>query len=615
MAVSDAPSGRVSSGNANLDSILNGGFVARRPYLVVGPLGTGKTKLALQFLCEGVRQGEKVLLVTLEQPPNELRLDNPALFPELDAVYVFDAISDVMRYQHTPHVDISEARLSIPFSEVTNEMRKSPDLTSVEVAFSSLEQTLKNEFARRSFTRVVIDSLTAMEYFNMKGFDPMVGAQTFLRLLSDLGTTALLTVEAPTEEAETVERLLARGSIRLFRWDLDGQTQRAVGIEKFRGSATDIRLHPYKVSAQGLEIDLGATASREAPAPASSATRRGPESASLAPAVEIVRAVTEINYLTALGGDAAPAQVELELAREANRADRSEQVQVHIGRAREFVDQRLAEVRSTRGVPSRVPRAATPDAPSTPRVSMGIQGIDRMLDGGLVPGRPYLVTGGPGTGKTLLGLAFLAEGLRRGENVLLVAVDEPPAEIRENVRSIGWDLSKVQVLDANPGTRLTRGMSDVHEGRVLSDLQPLGEISDESRRAIEGGEVSLQAIHSKLSQGMASMRFTRVLVDSITSIRRLAVRSEADLQARRTEVQSLLRFLSEQGATTVVTTMAGNPEVLTPEEVLTRGELLLTRKWVDDRSIRFIRAVRMRGSSHLMEARPFAITSEGIFCE
>ena len=246
---------------------------------------------------------------------------------------------------------------------------------------------------------------------------------------------------------------------------------------------------------------------------------------------------------------------------------------------------------------------------------MGIPAIDRMLGGGLFPGRPYLVTGSPGAGQSLLGLTFLVEGLRRGEEVLLVAVDEPPSEILENARSIGWDLSKIRTLDANPGTRLTRGKGDVHQSRVLSGLQMMAEISAEGRRAAEGGEISLQSIHLKLRQEMKTGRFARVLVDSITSIRRLAVRTSAGLQARRTEVQSLLRFLSEQGATTLVTAIQGDPQVLTPEEILTRGEIQLTRKWVGDRLIRYVKVVSVRGSPHDPEWRPFAITSSGIFCD
>ena len=245
------------------------------------------------------------------------------------------------------------------------------------------------------------------------------------------------------------------------------------------------------------------------------------------------------------------------------------------------------------------------------RVSTGIPGLDRMLGGGLFPGRPYLVTGGTGSGKTLLSLSFLLEGLRNGEEVLLVAVDEPPNEIMENVRSFGWDLNSIRTLDANPGTRAIRRMSDVQEIRALSDLKSMRDLTLETRRSSDADDISIQSIHLKLRQQMADRGFTRVVVDSVTSIRRFAVKSSTDPQAERTEIQSLLRFLSEKEVTTLLTGTPGNPAILAPEEILTRGEILLTRKWIEDRSVRQIKIVRMRGSAHDPERRPFTITSQG----
>ena len=243
---------RISTGNPTLDVILQGGLVAHRPYLIVGPCGSGKTKLALQFLCEGARRGERVLLVTLEDPPNEMRINHRAMEPELDKIHVFDAIPDVMRYERAPFKDIAAVRSSVLFSQISPEIRKTAELVSVEVTFSALEQTLKMEMARQNYSRLVVDSLTALQYFCMKGIDETQGAQSFLRFLSDLRVTALLTVESPVEEVESAERLLARGEIRLFRWELEGRTVRAIGVEKFRGSAHDNRLHPYRISPSGL---------------------------------------------------------------------------------------------------------------------------------------------------------------------------------------------------------------------------------------------------------------------------------------------------------------------------------------------------------------------------
>ena len=135
---------RVPFGIPEIDEMLEGGLVPHRPYLIVGPSGTGKTTLALQFLCEGIRRGEPGLYVTIEDPPNEVRFDHRALPPEIDRIDVFDAIPDVMRYEHIPFKDISSVRDVVPFQRVPSEIRKTPEFTSVEITVSALEQLLQD---------------------------------------------------------------------------------------------------------------------------------------------------------------------------------------------------------------------------------------------------------------------------------------------------------------------------------------------------------------------------------------------------------------------------------------------------------------------------------------
>ncbi|MGI0053407.1 MAG: RAD55 family ATPase [Thermoplasmata archaeon] len=247
-----------------------------------------------------------------------------------------------------------------------------------------------------------------------------------------------------------------------------------------------------------------------------------------------------------------------------------------------------------------------------PRVSTGVGGLDRMLGGGLIPGRPYLLTGGTGSGKTLLGLSFLLEGVRLGDSVLLVAVDEPPHEIMENVQSFGWDLSAIRTLDANPGQRAIKRMNDVQEIRALGDVRSMRDIQDNRGKSAEADDISIQSIHLKLRQQMTTRNFTRVVVDSLASIRRFAMKQTAEPQAERTEIQSLLRFLSEREVTTVLTGTPIPSGVLAPEEILARGEIQLTRKWIGDRAVRQVKIIRMRGSAHDLERRPFTITPEGV---
>jgi len=330
--------GRVSTGIPPLDTMLEGGLLAHRPYLVVGPSGTGKTTLALEFLCEGIRRGERCLLVTIEEPPNEARVNHRSIGSELDRVDVFDAIPDIMRYERVPFKDIAAVRSSQPFASVPLSIRLSPELSAVEVTLTALEQMLRSEVIRKGYSRLAIDSLTALQYFCMKGFDPVGGAQTFLRFLSDLRVTTILTVESPLEDLETPERALARGEIRLFRWEHENMTVRAIGVEKFRGSSHDVRLHPYRIGPHGIDINLEQTISRDTrqivePTPPVFAV----EMPSPIPIEEVVSPVDplgeEVRDLLLAGADVGPIRGEIEAALAAIAEDDFKRCREHITRA------------------------------------------------------------------------------------------------------------------------------------------------------------------------------------------------------------------------------------------------------------------------------------------
>jgi circadian clock protein KaiC len=116
---------------------------------------------------------------------------------------------------------------------------------------------------------------------------------------------------------------------------------------------------------------------------------------------------------------------------------------------------------------------------ATERVPTGIAGLDQVIEGGFPRGRSILVTGEPGTGKTIFGLQFLLEGLRRGEKGIYVAADEDPIDILEQAASLGWNLEKYtetqELVILNAGTYLSSlpGSSkerhiDVH--KAIGDL-------------------------------------------------------------------------------------------------------------------------------------------------
>jgi circadian clock protein KaiC len=80
----------------------------------------------------------------------------------------------------------------------------------------------------------------------------------------------------------------------------------------------------------------------------------------------------------------------------------------------------------------------------------GVSGLDEVLHGGLVPQRAYLVRGGPGTGKTTLGLHFLHTGVSLGESALLITLESNESQLRADAASQGLDLKGIVVLDLSP---------------------------------------------------------------------------------------------------------------------------------------------------------------------
>lgn len=249
------------------------------------------------------------------------------------------------------------------------------------------------------------------------------------------------------------------------------------------------------------------------------------------------------------------------------------------------------------------------------RASTGIAGLDKMLHGGLPRGRPYLLTGPNGSGRTLVGLQFLIEGIRRGEPVLLVAVDEPPHEILENVRAFGWDISKIHTLDANPGQMAFRRLGNVQEIKSLQEVRSMQDLGDGKRGQSSSEDITMQSIYLRLRRQMEVLPARRVVIDSMTSIRHFALRVTGDPQADRTEIQSLLRFLSEKEVTTLITALPPPSTELSAEQMLCRGEIVLRREWAGTGMRRTIQVVRMRGTSHDFEEHPISIGPEGVRVE
>ena len=167
--------------------------------------------------------------------------------------------------------------------------------------------------------------------------------------------------------------------------------------------------------------------------------------------------------------------------------------------------------------------------PLSLRVSTGISGLDEILYSGLIPKRAYLLRGGPGCGKTTLGLHFLTEGIARGERSLFITLGEPEEELRANALSLGFDLDQVHFLDLSPNAAF------------FTEMQTYDIFSP--------AEVEREPVTQQILDQIEELKPQRVFLDAMTQFRYLATDS---FQFRK-QVLSFLRFLVEQGATILFT--------------------------------------------------------------
>ena len=162
------------------------------------------------------------------------------------------------------------------------------------------------------------------------------------------------------------------------------------------------------------------------------------------------------------------------------------------------------------------------------RLSTGIAGRDDVLCGGLIPGRAYLARGGPGTGKTILGLHFLAAGARRRERTLFITMDESEERIRHNAAALGFDLAGVIFLDLSPTSEFFAKM--------------------ETYDIFSPAEVEREPITQQIIQQVEQIQPRRVFLEAMTQFRYLT----ADAFQYHKQALSFLRFLVDQGATVLL---------------------------------------------------------------
>jgi circadian clock protein KaiC len=219
----------------------------------------------------------------------------------------------------------------------------------------------------------------------------------------------------------------------------------------------------------------------------------------------------------------------------------------------------------------------------------GIRGLDEITRGGLPKGRPTLVCGGAGSGKTLLALTFLVNGaVRFDEPGVLMTFEENADEIASDVASLGFDLPAL-----------------IEASKLAVDY-----VRVERSEIEETGEYDLEGLFVRLGHAIDTVGAKRVVLDTIESLF-AGLRNDAVL---RSELRRLLRWLKDRGVTTVLTGERGEG-LLTRhglEEYVSDAVILLDHRVHDQVSTRRLRVVKYRGSYHGTNEYPFLITAEGI---
>jgi circadian clock protein KaiC len=227
--------------------------------------------------------------------------------------------------------------------------------------------------------------------------------------------------------------------------------------------------------------------------------------------------------------------------------------------------------------------------PQLAKAPTGIQGLDEITGGGLPKGRPTLVCGSAGCGKTLLAMEFLVRGaLEFDEPGVFMAFEETAKDLTQNVASLGFDLDD---LIANK--------------KLVLDF-----VYIERSEIEETGEYDLEGLFIRLGQSIDSIGAKRVVLDTIESL----FAGLPNPLILRAELRRLFRWLKEKGVTAVITGERGE-ETLTRqglEEYVSDCVIVLDHRVSDQSSSRRLRVVKYRGSTHGTNEYPFLIDEDGI---
>jgi circadian clock protein KaiC len=224
-----------------------------------------------------------------------------------------------------------------------------------------------------------------------------------------------------------------------------------------------------------------------------------------------------------------------------------------------------------------------------PKAPTGITGLDEITQGGLPAGRPTLICGSAGCGKTLFAMEFLIHGaVDYGEPGVFVAFEETNDDLIKNVRSLGFNLDELAA----------QSMIVVDHVRI------------ERSEIEEAGEFDLEGLFVRLGLAIDSIGAKRVVLDTLEAL----FSGFTNHGILRAELRRLFLWLKERGVTAVITGERGDGQLTRQglEEYVSDCVILLDHRVSDQLSTRRLRIVKYRGSAHGTNEFPFLIDEDGI---
>jgi circadian clock protein KaiC len=226
---------------------------------------------------------------------------------------------------------------------------------------------------------------------------------------------------------------------------------------------------------------------------------------------------------------------------------------------------------------------------SLPKAPTGIAGLDEVTFGGLPRGRPTLVCGGAGSGKTLFAIEFLLRGaLEFDEPGVFMAFEETEQDLAQNVSSLGFDL----------------------EDLIAQKKLAIDHVHIERSEIEETGEYDLEGLFVRLGAAIDEVGAKRVVLDTLESL----FSGFSNPALLRAELRRLFRWLKDRGVTAVITGERGEGAFTRQglEEYVSDCVILLDHRVMDQISTRRLRVVKYRGTSHGTNEYPFLIDEQGI---